>query len=235
MKILVTGHLGFIGSYLTKKLDSIGLDLKDDEGNDILDCALPDADVVIHLAAQPGVIASTKDPVGTVHNNITGTVRLLQRYKDAKFIFASTGGAIQDEILSPYGLSKFCAEEFVKLLHKNYVILRFSNVYGKGSRSVVDKFLNEDITIYGDGLQRRTFVHIDDLVDGIIKSLDWDSGSYHLGTDQNYSINSLAIATKKPVRYEPPRDGEIIYSRVDNTTPNWMAKTDVMEYICCPS
>lgn len=228
-KILVTGHLGFIGSHLMKKIDAIGLDIK--EGNDILTCDLPDADTVIHLAAQPGVMASIEDPVKTVENNITGTVRLLKRYKNSKFIFASTGGAIQKEIISPYGLSKFCAEEFVKLMHDDYVILRFSNVYGAGSRSVVDKFLKEDITIYGDGTQMRTFVYIDDLVEGVVNSLDWAKGSYHFGTDQDYSIIELAEAMKKPIKFSAAREGELIYSKVENTTPNWQATIDVSQYI----
>ncbi len=59
--ILITGHLGFIGSYLTKKIGNfVGLDIKD--GNDILTCDLPDAEVVIHLAAEPGVVKSIEEP-----------------------------------------------------------------------------------------------------------------------------------------------------------------------------
>ena len=182
--VLLTGHKGFIGGHLTS---DVGIDLKD--GENILSCPLPDADVVIHLAAQPGVINSMKDPVHTVNNNITGTVRLLNHYKDAKFIFASSGGTIQETIESPYGLSKFCGEKFVKLMSKNYVILRFANVYGHGSRSVIDKFLNEDITIYGDGSAMRTYVHIDDLVRGIKQAIDWPTGTYYFGSEQNYSVN----------------------------------------------
>lgn len=228
-KIVVTGHRGFIGSHLMKRIDAVGLDIK--EGNNILTCDLPEADIVIHLAAEPGVISSMKSPVQTVENNIVGTVRLLERYKKSKFIFASTGGAIQEKTLSPYGLSKLCAEEFVKLMHKNYVILRFSNVYGYGSRSVVDKFLAWNIVIFGDGKQTRTFVYIDDLVEGIIKSLEWEVGAYHFGTDQNYSILELAEATKKPISFLPAREGEFYHSSVENTTPNWIPKVDVMDYI----
>ena len=229
-KILVTGHLGFIGSYLMSKIEATGLDIK--EGNDILTCDLPDADVVIHLAAQPGVIASINDPVKTVHNNITGTVRLLKRYPKAKFIFASTGGAIQEEILSPYGLSKYCCESFIKMMSDNYVILRFANVYGEGSRSVVDKFINEDITIYGDGSATRTYVHIDDLIKGIVQSLDWEKGTYYFGTEQNYTVLDIAKATGKPYKFAPHRKGELVYSSLKNTTPNWCATKDVMDYIC---
>jgi nucleoside-diphosphate-sugar epimerase len=192
---------------------------------------LPEADTVIHLAAQPGVINSMKDPVNTVNNNITGTVRLLQHYKNAKFIFASSGGTIQETIECPYGLSKFCGEEFVKMMHDNYVILRFANVYGKNSRSVIDKFLRDDITIYGDGSAMRTYVYIDDLVRGIIQSLNWDKGTYHFGSDQNHSVKEIADLIGKPIIYEDWREGELKNAILKNTTPNWTPKIDVVKYI----
>lgn len=231
-KVVVTGHLGFIGSLLMKQIDAIGIDIK--EGNDINLCDLPDADIVIHLAAQPGVINSMIDPVKTVHNNITGTVRLLHRYSKARFIFASSGGTIQESILSPYGMSKYCCEEFIKMMHDNYVILRFANIYGKGSRSVVDKFLNEEtLTIYGDGKATRTYLYIDDLLRGIIQSLKWESGTYYFGTRQNYTVLDIAKATGKPYIFESYRKGELIHSHLENTTPDWKDTVNVIDYIKC--
>lgn len=232
MKILVTGYKGYIGSHLMKLLpNAIGIDYMD--GNDILTCPLPDADIVIHLAAQAGVVRSWGDPTETVRINTLGTVRLAEKYKDSKFIFASTGGAIQDEIISPYGLSKYCAELFVKMLFNNYVILRFANVYGKErSRSVIDHFLSSDvITIYGDGSQNRTFVHVDDLLRGIMRAIDWPKGSYYFGSDQNYTILELAKATGKPIKFEPFRKGELLNSYLKNTTPDWQPNIDALEYI----
>jgi len=234
MKILVTGHLGYIGHHLIKELEKnnevIGMDLK--EGNDILDSDLPDVDLVIHLAAQPGVLLSLEEPTETVRTNTLGTVRLSEKYKNTKFIFASTGGAIQDTIVSPYGLSKYCAEMFVKLLFNDYVILRFANVYGKeGSRSVIDKFIKEDIVIFGDGKQTRTYVHIDDLIRGIMQSIEWPKGEYYFGSEQNYTVLDLAEATGKPYTFIPFKKGELMYSSLKNTTPNWKPKINIIEYI----
>jgi UDP-glucose 4-epimerase len=234
LKILVTGHLGFVGSQLMPFLPlAEGLDIKED--NDILTCDLPDADVVIHLAAEPGVIKSMEDPITSAKTNIVGTLRLLKHYKDAKFIFASSGGTIQETIESPYGLTKYVGEEYIKMLHDNYVILRFPNVYGKGSRSVVDKWLNEDqLTIYGDGKTNRIYAHVDDVVQAILKSLDWPTGqTYKLGTDQRYSVNQIAEAIGKPITHAPVRAGEITHTRsqLENDTPNWEAKVKLMDYI----
>lgn len=232
MKIVVTGHEGFVGSYLLPELKNhqvIGLDIK--SGNDILECDLPPADVVIHLAAEPGVVASVADPYSNARTNILGTIRLLQHYKDAKFIFASSGGTIQETIESPYGLSKKTCEEYIKLLHDNYVILRLPNVYGKGSRSVIDKFLNGDITIYGDGSAKRTYGYVKDVVRAIVMSLNWDRGLYKLGSDQDYSVLQIAQAIGKPITYAPTRKGELDLSSLENTTPDWETTLDVMRYI----
>jgi len=229
-KILITGHMGFIGSYLTKKFDNfIGLDIK--EGNDILTCDLPDADVVIHLAAEPGVVDSVANPLKNARTNILGTVRLAERYKDSKFIFSSTGGAIQEIIISPYGLSKDCCERYIKMLCNNYIILRFPNVYGAGSRSVADKFIKNDIVIYGDGSANRTYGYVDDIVNGIIKSLDWKQGTYKLGSDQNYTVLEIAKAVGKPIKFEPKRKGELDHSSLKNTTPDWETTIDLLTYI----
>lgn len=234
-RIVVTGHLGFVGRRLTQYLDNkdfIGLDRK--EGNDILTCDLPEAEVVIHLAAEPGVIDSVKDPYKSAENNILGTIRLAQKYKDARFIFASSGGTIQEKIESPYGLSKYTAEKYIEMLCNDPVILRFPNVYGENSRSVVDKWLAEDtLTIYGDGNTYRIFAHVDDVVRAIVQSLDWEKGLYHLGTNDRYSVKEVAATMRKPIIYEPARRGEITHDRsmLVNTTPDWEAEVELMEYI----
>lgn len=217
--------------HLPKK--TIGLDIKD--GNDILTCDLPDADTVIHLAAEPGVVASVAHPYTNARTNILGTIRLLERYKNARFIFASSGGTIQETIESPYGLSKYTCEEYIKLLHNKYVILRFPNVYGKGSRSVIDKFLNEDeLTIYGDGKTNRIYAHVSDVVNAILLSMRWSSKcTYKLGTSQRYSVLRIAEKIGKPITHDSARKGEITHlnSHLPNTTPNWQPKIEVMEYI----
>lgn len=230
MKIVITGHMGFIGSYLYKDIDAIGLDKK--EGNNILNCDLPDADIVIHLAAEASVLESIKNPFNNAFTNILGTIRLAQRYKNARFIFASTGGAIQETIESPYGLSKFCAEEYIKMMCKDYVILRFPNVYGNGSRSVVDKFLNQDKnTIYGTGKAMRTYCHVDDIVDAICLAFRWPKGLYKLGTDQNYNVLQIAEAVGKDVEFIDKIEGELDFSHLDNTSLGWNSKIDLMDYI----
>lgn len=223
--MLITGFKGNIGSRLYKFFpDAVGIDTKD--GKDLLTCELPsNVDVVYHLAAHAPVEDSWKDPVRTVQNLAT-TVRLVHQYPDAKIIFASTGASLDPA--SPYGFSKWACNEYLKRFHKNAVILYFSNIFGI-PRSVVDIFKGKDeVVIYGDGLQTRDYVHVDDIVKGLVKAKDWGAGEYMMGS--TIETNLLELAEGKTVIFKPARK-EARESVLPNTTPNWSPQVNVLEYI----
>ena len=135
-KILITGHKGFIGSYLysylaAKGYDVIGIDRK--SGVEVLSVTeddLRDIDIVIHLAAQTSV---WNDNIELIENdNIKSFIHifLLCKKLDKKFIYASSSCSVN--ITSMYGLSKRFDDEFVKLYGWDKCVgLRFHNVYGK--------------------------------------------------------------------------------------------------------
>lgn len=124
------------------------IDICEDRVADVFAREKPD--VVNHHAAQISVPLSVKEPLLDAEINIKGTVRLLNLSRDygvKKFIFASTGGAIygeadqvptdenyQPEPLSPYAISKFASEKYIRYYNHqfglDYTILRYSNVYG---------------------------------------------------------------------------------------------------------
>ena len=147
-------------------------------------------DTVIHLAASTRVIESIKKPSLMIDNNVIGTFRLLEycRKRNIKnVVIASTGGAIIGEEsgliselsrpnpISPYGASKL----FIEALSNSYCVnygmeiacLRFSNVYGPKSHrkeSVIANFFKrikneQEIIIFGDGLQERDYIYVDDI------------------------------------------------------------------------
>ncbi len=159
MRVLVTGHLGFVGSHLCGDLKALGheilgIDLK--EGNDLLSAPLPNADRVFHLAAQTN--AQSNDAFADATINVTGTVRVLEKYKD-KVVLASS--SMVNYPVSPYALSKRACEEYAKLY--GAAVVRFCNLYGLGGHSVVDKFREAEVLkIYGDGSQYRTYAHVSD-------------------------------------------------------------------------
>lgn len=159
--------------------------------------AIEKPEVVIHLAAQASVIASVEDPMLDEDINLKGIINLLNqcvKYQVKKFIFISTGGAIYGDatiiptsedyvpdVISPYALTKFTSESYIKIYHRLYglkfTILRLANVYGprqvpKGECGVIpiyfEKCLNHkdaDLYTYRDlpkGVT-RDYVYIDDV------------------------------------------------------------------------
>jgi len=235
MKALVTGHEGFIGGYLfdalkTNGYEVIGADRK--SGTDVLVSDLPDADIIFHLAAQTRVTESVKDPIKDATDNILATIRIAQRYRGNRIIYTSSAGAIQETIGSPYGLSKKTGEDYLNLLNENTVVCRLPNVAGKGGAGVIEIFKNsEKNTIYGDGKQVRDYVHVEDIVRGLIMAVDWSPGLYELGSGKGMTVLEIAEAIGKPYEFADAREGELLVSKCKNTTPNWKPEVDIMDYI----
>jgi len=220
MKVLVTGHKGYIGSHLFSDLkrlehDVRGIDLKD--GEDILHC-LPDEDFdyVFHLAAQPRVEFSVQHPSYTMKQNVLVTSTLLEWAKNhgVKRVIFSSSAAVNgngDSVpTSPYGLHKLMSEMECRLFSELYgldtVCLRYFNVYSEnqkfgGSYSTAISAWMEMIRqgkalrIDGDGEQTRDFIHVDDIVLANIcamQSHQWFGGkSYNIASGHSVSMNCI--------------------------------------------
>lgn len=223
--ILITGSKGFIGSRLSEKIDNIGIDVR--EGHNLITTELPkNIDLIYHLAAQSSVEASWHDPVHDM-DNIRMTARLVKEYPTAKIIYVASSAT---PTTSPYGFSKWVSAEYIKNFHENYVICTLPNIYGqKGGRSVVDIFKGQDeVTIYGDGEQRRSYVHVDDIVRALILAREWENGEYTLGDGDPISV--LELAEGKIVKFVPARK-EARDTVLENTTPNWKPNISVFTYL----
>jgi UDP-glucose 4-epimerase len=184
-----------------------------------------DVDVIVHLAANTGVVPSVEDPRADMETNVIGTLNMLEaaRQKGVKrFIFASSGAPageveppIHEEIaphpVSPYGASKLAGEGYCSAYFRTFgiktVVLRFGNVYGSGSShksSVVAKFIRQGLKgetckIYGDGEQTRDFIFIDDLIDAVLKAAIFDSGGeiFQIATSEEHTVNEVAEFLKE--------------------------------------
>jgi UDP-glucose 4-epimerase len=150
-------------------------------------------EIVVHLAANTGVVPSIENPLEDCFSNVIGTFNYLdaaRKNEVVRFIFASSGAPLGEQAppiheemvprpISPYGASKLCGEAYCSAFCGSYglqtVALRFGNVYGPYSShkgSVVAKFIRailagEPLQIFGDGSQTRDFVYVEDLVDAI--------------------------------------------------------------------
>ena len=168
-------------------------------------------DICYHLAAQSRVQPSFEDPEASFRSNIQGTLKVMEWAKEhnVKVIYAGSSSKHHDPADSPYAMSKFLGEEVCKLYKKSYSvnveISRFYNVYGPYA-TLDEKFGNvigiwvsqaskgKPLTIVGDGEQRRDFIHVDDLVDGLIRIANSQlkhQDAWEIGTGINYSINEL--------------------------------------------
>ena len=132
-------------------------------------------------------------------------------------------------IRSCYDEGKRCAESLFFDYHRhegvNIKVVRIFNTYGpnmdKNDGRVVSNFINqalngEDITIYGDGTQTRSFCYVDDLIRGLIKMMNSPkeiTGPINLGNPSEFTMIELAnlvlekIKTKSHIIYQPlPKD-----------------------------
>ncbi|MDX2248419.1 MAG: NAD-dependent epimerase/dehydratase family protein [Bacteroidia bacterium] len=183
-------------------------------------------DYVFHYSAVVGVKRTLENPM-KVLADIEGIKNVLELSKNTgvKRIFYSSSSEVYGEPFEipqneettplnarlPYAVVKQTSECFIKSFHReydlNYTIFRFFNTYGpkQSEDFVVPKFLQaalrgEDITIYGDGLQTRTFCYIDDNLDSTLKILYEDhciNDVINLGSEEEMTIVELAEAIIK--------------------------------------
>jgi UDP-glucose 4-epimerase len=215
-------------------------------------------DVIFHLAALSRIQPSFDDPKGTHDTNVTGTVEILELAKrcGAKVVYAGSSSFYYDPYANPYAYTKWVGEEYCKLYNNVYdipvAIARFFNVYGPGCTvdgpysPVVAIFedqivSNKPLTITGTGEQRRDFIHVHDIVDGLIamsfmpQSI-MNADIFNLGSGKNISINELAeMFDPKNITYIPARQGEADASLADISLAKqklgWEPKIDIKEYI----
>ena len=227
-------------------------------------------EVVFHLAAQIDVRHSVADPAADARVNVEGTINVLEAARSAgarRFVNTSTGGAIYGEgqILpapethpvapeAPYGLSKFCAENYCEIFRRMHglstVSLRYGNVYGPrqdplGEAGVIAIFCGKLVEggrpkIFGDGLQTRDYVFVGDVVAANLAAAGAEvTGAYNIGTGREATVVELAEAlgelAGRPFEpeFEPERPGEVRHIALDAARARadlgWEAKVDLSE------
>ena len=200
---------------------------------------------VYHLAAQIDVRQSVADPINDNRINVLGGLNILENaraHKISKIILASTGGAIygdSEEIptteyaptypLSPYGINKLTLEKYFNFYYQvyglNYTVLRFSNVYGPrqfkgGEAGVIAIFIdhavkNQESILFGDGLQTRDFVYVDDVVRALYLAREIDCrGEINISLGTEIDLLKLikeiesAIGSRLKIKKEIGKEGE---------------------------
>ena len=215
MKIMLTGHRGFIGSNLLKRLSKnnqvIGFDLQDgwdrdrlNNSQDLLTCELNEEfDLIIHLAGKSGVRESIKDPSGYWQNNVEVSKRLFERYPDTRILYASSSSAYEPD-LNPYAASKYCVEE-AAARYPNTLGMRFHTVYSDQPRKgmFLQKFFDGELEYVTS--HYRDFIHINDLCDAIELCIKSNYiGTIDIGTGIPFRVSDFA--PDLPVRLNTPHE-----------------------------
>ncbi|HNT51115.1 MAG TPA: NAD-dependent epimerase/dehydratase family protein [Cyclobacteriaceae bacterium] len=208
-------------------------------------------DYVFHFAAVVGVKRTLENPV-LVLNDLNGIRNILELSKNTgvkRFFFSSSSEVYGEPVelpqneettplnsRLPYAVVKNVGEAFCRSYQQefglSFTIFRFFNTYGprQSTDFVISKFIkaalsNLPITIYGKGLQTRTFCYIDDNVDCMIRILEQNlvvNDVINIGSDQNYTILQLAQAiieltgSKSEIVYLPPlKEGDMTRRQPD--------------------
>lgn len=227
-------------------------------------------EAVVHLGARAGVRQSFDDPEKYLMDNTLGTTNLSLKVKEydvpqiliasTSSIYGDTGKQLavenKDELFNPpsvYASTKSFGETLAKnILDDTSTVIkisRFFTVYGPFGRPDMSilRFIHwiasgQDVIIYGDGNQRRSFTYISDIVDGIQKLLKYKKeGTFNFGSNQTWSLNEVIELIEKHIE----KKGKIInkeraYKDVDVVLPslelskeilNWQPTTNIEDGI----
>jgi len=235
---------------------------------DLIATLFVNIDYVFHIASDARIQPAILNPRKSVENNILGTSNVLElsRLNNVKrFIYSSTSSAygkngklpnteIQpSDPLTPYSASKVFGENLARVYYNLYglntISLRYFNVYGnrqplKGQYApVIGLFLKQSaggkpLTVVGDGLQRRDFTNVSDVVDANIIAAKLDSGFgevYNIGFGNNYSILDIANSISNDIKFIPPRIGEVQETLASNQKfkdlTGWNPKVSLLNWL----
>lgn len=239
MKILITGHKGFVGRYFINRLSShdvLGIDIKDGyDCRDYFKSSDTQFDLVIHLAAIVGGRETIEGKPLAVADNFSIDSEFFQwclKTKPKKVVYFSSSAAYpisyqqegsqrilredmqsQFNVKQPdmtYGWSKMVGEYLASFVDNVYIFRPFSG-YGSDQdlsypfpmyvKRAVEK--QDPFEVWGNGMQTRDFIHINDIVDAVITSLDNPpSGPINLGTGRPTSFLELAEMCMSTVGYK---------------------------------
>ena len=204
-----------------------------------------DFDVIVHLAARAGVRPSLLEPKLYVETNINGTMNLLELarlFGVKQFVFGSSSSvyginskvpfAEDDKIfqpISPYAATKAAGEllchTYTHLYDIRTVCLRFFTVYGARQRPdlAIHKFTKlitaeRAIQVFGDGSSRRDYTYVDDIIQGVRSSIDYDASMhevFNLGESETTELSRLielieeSLGKKAVIDRQPMQPGDV--------------------------
>jgi UDP-glucose 4-epimerase len=176
-------------------------------------------DTILHFCSNADIAKAISDPTIDFYEGTLLTQNILEamRINDIKkIIYASGSGVYGDHKdkwmdedtspmlpVSPYGASKLAGEALISAYCHMFdiegFIFRFANVIGKNSThgiilDVINKLKNnsKDLELLGNGSQSKSYVYIDDIIDGIFEAIQWDGNYYNIATLDYITVKQIA-------------------------------------------
>ncbi|KAL4169369.1 hypothetical protein KRP22_010289 [Phytophthora ramorum] len=207
-------------------------------------------DAMVHLAARAGVRPSIDNPLMYIQANVVATMVLLEACREfgiTKFVYASSssvyGGSMKESFseedivdfpVSPYAATKKSCELLAHTYHHLHgmdtIGLRFFTVYGPRGRPDMAPFkfmdrIARDVAIdqYGDGSSSRDYTFIDDIVQGVLLSLDRGHGCevFNLGRGTPVLLTKFIeiieglVGKKAKINMLPDQPGDVPRTSAD--------------------
>jgi len=244
---LYTGSIDNLGEFMSKPrfkfikhdiIEPLEINEKIDEIYNLASAASP-----VHYQGNHAVLTTLSNVVGS--NNLLN----LAKVNNSKILFTSTSEVYGDPLKHPqkeehwgnvnpigvrscYDEAKRCAESLFFSYHRIYgiriKIVRIFNTYGVNmnpsdgrvvSNLIIQALKNQDLTVYGDGSQTRSFCYVDDMTGALIKAMNTKDdflGPVNLGNPDEISINELAQIIRSKINPKL----NIIYKNIPKDDPS---------------
>lgn len=249
VRVLVTGHYGFVGKHLSRELtkgghEVIGLDKRDIEN--LAELSDPiwvkrirerEPEVIVHLASSCSTLGSIRRPEDTFRDTVSTTVTVTQAAAELKVPLILTSSVKARDGMTPYGAAKRMAETWAAEMMRTFefplVINRPGTIYGPGQEGSLESgwiawFLSATkVTINGDGSQMRDLLHVSDYVKLLVRQVEWPAPYWgriwDVGGGIMNAVTVLQMAEYLGLSYEfgPERYGDAHEYIGINDAPGW--------------
>ena len=238
MKILITGHKGFIGSYLWKMIEESGVDVELDGidfPDDIGDFNTGKIyDVVIHLAAFAALRESFEDPDRFWENNVVKSQPIFNYCKecDVRLLYASSAGA-HGWWQNPYAITKKVNEIQAP---RDSVGMRFFNVWAEeNSRPDMLYRMLQDNTAKYITRHKRDYIHVHDVVSAIITLMDSSfRGPIDIGSGMPFGVKDIAeeMGRNLPIKEDTPGEPDSLCADTRELRQlGWYPTINIMDHL----
>lgn len=205
--------------------------------------------VIINVAALSEVVLSNEQPVEYFEINTLAILRLcgfLRNYSDLKRyvhissaeIFGSCDVPATEETLfnpsTPYAVSKAAADHYLHTLIRNYdfpvTIIRSTNVYGRHQqlfkiipRAMIYMMQGKTIELHGGGLAVKSFIHIRDVVDGLMLAIErGETGTYHFTEESDQTIADIVRQVCTLMGQDYDKATKVVGERLGQDARYWL-------------